>query len=55
LVTLVKELVTALVPHPQLLVQLICWLLRERLMEQCNGAELLQYCFTTMSYEASKV
>ncbi|PAN51104.1 hypothetical protein PAHAL_9G570300 [Panicum hallii] len=55
LVTLVKELVTALVPHPQLLVQLICWLLRERLMEQCNGAELLQYCFTTMSYEASKI
>jgi len=51
----VKELARALVPHPQLLVQLICWLLRERLMEQYNGGELLQYCFTTMSYEDSKV
>ena len=50
-----KELVRALVPHPQLLVLLICWLIRERLIEQCNGGELLQYCFTKMSYEDSKV
>ncbi|XP_039827582.1 uncharacterized protein LOC120689360 [Panicum virgatum] len=55
LATVVKELARALVPHPQLLVLLICWLIRERLMEQCNGGELLQYCFTKMSYEDSKV
>ncbi|CAN6290364.1 unnamed protein product [Urochloa humidicola] len=53
--TLLKELARNLAPYPQMLVQFICWLLRERLMEQYQGAELLQYCFTTMSYEDSKV
>ncbi|KAF8718080.1 hypothetical protein HU200_025558 [Digitaria exilis] len=55
LANLLKELVTALTPYPQMLVQFICWLLRERLMEQYKGAELLQCCFKTMSYEDSKV
>ncbi|KAF8776166.1 hypothetical protein HU200_003857 [Digitaria exilis] len=55
LANLLKELVTALTPYPQLLVQFICWLLRERLMEQYKSAELLQCCFKTMSYEDSKV
>ncbi|OEL21744.1 hypothetical protein BAE44_0017239 [Dichanthelium oligosanthes] len=48
-------LIKAVAPHAQLLVQLICWLLREGLMEQLRGAELLQHCFTRMSYEDSKV
>ncbi|CAL4921262.1 unnamed protein product [Urochloa decumbens] len=53
--TLLKELARNLAPYPQMLVQFVCWLLRERLMEQYQGAELLQYCFTTMFYEDSKV
>ncbi|CAN6301954.1 unnamed protein product [Urochloa humidicola] len=52
---LLKELTRNLAPYPQMLVQFICWLLREHLMEQYQGAELLQYCFTTMPYEDSKI
>lgn len=50
-----QGLVQALAPYPQMLVQFICWLFRERLMEQYNGVNLLRSCFTTMSYEDSKV
>ncbi|OEL29889.1 hypothetical protein BAE44_0009092 [Dichanthelium oligosanthes] len=50
-----RELVRAVLPHALLLVQLICWLLREGLMEQFMGVELLQRCFIKMSYEDSKI
>ncbi|CAN6285354.1 unnamed protein product [Urochloa humidicola] len=53
--TFLKELARNLTPYPQMLVKFICWLLREHLMEQYQGAELLQYCFTTMPYEDSKI
>jgi hypothetical protein len=38
-----------------MLVQFICWLLSERLMELYNGANLLRFCFKMMPYEDSKV
>uniref|UniRef100_K4AL73 PUM-HD domain-containing protein n=1 Tax=Setaria italica TaxID=4555 RepID=K4AL73_SETIT len=55
LADIVQGLVQALAPYPQMLVQFICWLFRERLMEQYNGVNLLRSCFTTMSYEDSKI
>jgi pumilio RNA-binding family len=55
LADILQALVQALAPYPQMLVQFICWLLGERLMEQYNGADLLRFCFKTIPYEDSKV
>ncbi|XP_062213820.1 uncharacterized protein LOC133914843 [Phragmites australis] len=52
-VTALKGLIMAVAPAPnhQLRLLLIVWLLRERLMEQSKGAELLHHCFTTLPYD----
>ncbi|KAJ1298403.1 hypothetical protein BS78_01G450200 [Paspalum vaginatum] len=53
--TTLKHLMAAVAPHPQLIDRFIRWLLRQRLLEQYNGTELLRYSFTILPYERSKI
>ncbi|KAG0552385.1 hypothetical protein BDA96_01G503300 [Sorghum bicolor] len=49
-----KELIRAVVSHPQLLIRpIVDWLLREPQFYKCP--ELLEHCFITMPYEYSKI
>ncbi|KAL6649381.1 hypothetical protein ACP70R_013605 [Stipagrostis hirtigluma subsp. patula] len=46
-----EQLCLAVRPYPSLFVPLVGWLLREQLLEQCNGMRLAIHCFATTDYK----
>ncbi|KAL6645013.1 hypothetical protein ACP70R_016621 [Stipagrostis hirtigluma subsp. patula] len=46
-----EQLCVAVRPYPSLYIPLVVWLLREHLLEQCDGILLAIHCFATMDYK----